>query len=404
MSHPRTIAPPAPQPPAAGPGTKRHRPAIRRLPPVVTALGLFAAVRLVGVLAVAVAASATDRSLFRLLGRSWDSVWYLGIAAHGYGHRTTHYRPGVIFSDLAFFPLYPGLVRAVESVLPVSWGAAALLVSWTAAAAAACGIFVLGSRLYGRPVGLVLVLLWGVMPHSVVLSMAYTEPLLTAFAVWALYAALSGRWVWAGSLAALAGLSRPNGFAVAAAVLAAAAQELWRARREGRKVVHSLWTGALLAPAGWCAYVTWVGLRRNDLPGGYFKVQSDWGSRFDFGVGAFQFVGVLLTRTSRFVFPIALVTVLVAVLLFALLLAERVPLPLAVYTGVLLVVALGGSGFFESKPRFLLPAFPLLIPPALALARTARARPGHAIVVITFLTGLSLSYGVFLIAFGRAPL
>lgn len=133
MSHPRTIAPPAPQPPAAGPGTQRYRPAIRRLPPVVTALGLFAAVRLVGVLAVAVAASATDRSLFRLLGRSWDSVWYLGIAAHGYGHRTTHYRPGVIFSDLAFFPLYPGLVRAVESVLPVSWGAAALLVSWTAA-------------------------------------------------------------------------------------------------------------------------------------------------------------------------------------------------------------------------------------------------------------------------------
>ncbi|MFE9661778.1 hypothetical protein [Streptomyces sp. NPDC005955] len=439
MSHPSTLAPPAPRPPAAGPDLPRPLRPLRRLwrsqrlPPVVSALGLFAAVRLAGVLAVAVAAFATDRPVLRMLGRSWDSAWYLGIAVYGYGHRTTHYRPGVVFSDLAFFPLYPGLVRGVETVLPVSWGAAGLLVAWTAAAAAACGIFTLGSHLYGRPTGVVLVLLWGVLPHSVVLSMAYTEPLLTACAAWALYAALTGRWVWAGALAALAGLSRPNGFAVAAAVLAAAAHELWRRHREahprkvgargprpgeagvrgagaracgaqGRSSVHRLWTGALLAPAGWCGYVLWVGQRRGDPLGGYFDVQRDWGSRFDFGQGAFAFVGVVLARTSKFVYPMALLIVLLAVLLFVLLLVERTPLPLVVYSGVLLAVALGGAGFFESKPRFLLPAFPLLIPLARALARTARARPGPAIVVIAFLTGLSLSYGAFLIAFGRAPL
>lgn len=31
-----------------------------------------------------------------------------------------------------------------------------------------------------------LVLLWGLLPHSVARAMAYTEPVLTAFAAWSL--------------------------------------------------------------------------------------------------------------------------------------------------------------------------------------------------------------------------
>ncbi|MGN5379570.1 hypothetical protein ACQ4WX_26700 [Streptomyces lasalocidi] len=53
-----------------------------------------------------------------LLGRSWDSVWYLGIAGHGYGHDLPSPAPGV-HSDRAFFPLYPALVRALTAVLPL---------------------------------------------------------------------------------------------------------------------------------------------------------------------------------------------------------------------------------------------------------------------------------------------
>ncbi len=93
-------------------------------------------------------------------------------------------------------------------------------------------------------------MLWGLLPHSIAPSLAYTEPVLTAFAAWSSYAVLTGRWLWAGTLAALAGMSRPNGLAVAAAVLATAACEVWR--RRGR-VSHRLWTGAALAPVGWAA-------------------------------------------------------------------------------------------------------------------------------------------------------
>ncbi|PWI20641.1 hypothetical protein DI272_24550 [Streptomyces sp. Act143] len=366
----------------------------------MVALGLFAAARLTGLAVLAATAWATGHHPLTLLGRSWDSRWYLGIAAHGYGH-TLHIRPGVVYSDLAFFPLYPALVRAVTAVSPLGGGAAGLLVSWTAAAAAACGIHAVGTRLHGRAVGAALVLLWALLPHSVVLSMAYTEPVLTAFAAWSLYAVLTGRWLWAGTLAALAGLSRPNGLAVAAAVLAAAACEA--GRRRG-KVTHRLWTGAALAPLGWSAYVLWVGLRKGDPLGGYFAVQRGWGSSFDFGRGSLRFARHLILQGDRLVFPVTMLIVAAAVLLYALLLLDRPPLPLAVYAGVLLLITLGGSGFFESKPRFLLPAFPLLLPLARALVRTARARPWHAVVVTGALAGLSFGYGAYLVVIANTPL
>ncbi|MEV1019887.1 hypothetical protein [Streptomyces sp. NPDC050264] len=397
MTEPSAAVLDAPSATAAGPRTLPRLPASG----AVRALGLFAAARLTGMLAVAVMAWLSGRLPLGLLGRSWDSRWYLHIAAHGYGARTLHFRPGIVYSDLAFFPLYPGLIHALHAVLPFSAGACALLLAWTATLAAALGIYRIGEHLHGRGVATLLVVLWGLLPHSVVLSMAYTEPVLTALAAWSLYAVLKGHWMWAGSLAALAGLSRPNGFAVAAAVLVTAVCEI--VRRRGR-VPHRLWTGALLAPAGWAGYVLWVGIRKGDPLGGYFTVQRGWGSTFDLGVGAARFTRKMLLHGDRFVFSMALVIVAVAVLLFALLLLDRAPLPLLVYSGVLLLVALGGSGFFESKPRFLLPAFPLLLPLACALARTARARPVHALLVVGVLAGLSVSYGTYLIVYARMPL
>ncbi|MFC8508520.1 hypothetical protein ACFU3J_24395 [Streptomyces sp. NPDC057411] len=368
---------------------------LRRAAP---ALGLFAAARLTGALVLALWARHVGRSPRALLAKSWDSDWYTRIAAHGYG-RTLYWPDGAAQSDLAFFPLYPGLVRAVATVLPVAYGTAGLLVSWLAAGAAAWGIYLVGERLAGRPAAVVLVLLWGLLPHSVVLTMAYTEPLMTAFAAWSLYALLTHRWLLAGALAALAGLSRPNGVAVAAAVLTAVAVELWR--RRGRAGWRP-WAGAALAPAGWLAYVLWVGARRGDPLGGYFAVQDGWTSRFDFGRGALRFVRDMLAGPTRFNLSMALVITAAGVLLLALLvLVERPPLPVLVYTGVLVLITVGGSGFFESKPRFLLPAFPLLLPVARALTR---ARPRAAILVVAGLAGLSFCYGVYVLTLAHMPL
>ncbi|MDI9883920.1 hypothetical protein QMZ92_05785 [Streptomyces sp. HNM0645] len=366
----------------------RPRAALHRAAP---ALGLFAAARLTGMLVAALWAWHIGRSPRALLATSWDSKWYVGIAANGYGH-TVYWPDGAVQSDLAFFPLYPGLIRAVTSALPVTGGTAGMALSWAAAGVAAWGIYAVVERLHGRGLATLVVLLWGLLPHSVVLSMAYTEPLLTAFAAWSLYALATGRWLWAGTLAGLAGLTRPNGIAVAAAVCVVAGCELWRRRgtKGGRAPV---WAAAALAPAGWLGYVLWVGVRKGDVLGGYFAVQSGWTSRFDLGLGSLKVIRSMVTAPTFFGFPMALVIAGAGVLLFALFVLDRPPMSLLVYTGVLVLITVGGSGFFESKPRFLLPAFPLLLPLAAALAR---ARPRAAITVIAALAGLSFCYGTYL--------
>ncbi|MFE0421847.1 glycosyltransferase family 39 protein [Streptomyces sp. NPDC058953] len=388
-------------------------------------MGLFAAARLTGLLLMSGWAWHIGRPPRAILGRAWDADWYMLIAEHGYGRVLTW--PGAVQSDLAFFPLYPALVRGLSSLVPGGTsGSLGLLVSWSAGLVAAVGIYAVGERLHGRRVATLLVLLWGLMPHSVVLTMAYTEPLLTAFAAWALYALLTRRWLWAGALAVLAGLSRPNGIAVAAAVLCVVAYEIARGGRNrtapgtggrnrtspgtggrnrtspgtgGRPVTNPrrdprLWAAAALAPAGWCGYVLWVGFRTGDPLGGYFAVQRGWTSTFDFGAGSARVVRDIVLRPAVLPLTMALLIVLAAVLLFVLFVLGRPPAALLVYTAVLVLITVGGSGFFESKPRFLLPAFPLLLPLALALTK---ARPRAAIVVIAGLAGLSFGYGTYLL-------
>ncbi|MGW2562024.1 glycosyltransferase family 39 protein [Streptomyces sp. NPDC001514] len=371
----------------------RRRGALHRAAP---ALGMFAAARLTGMVLLALWAWHIGKSPRALLANSWDSDWYIRIAAHGYG-RTLYWPDGSAQSDLAFFPLYPALVRAGTTLSPLAGGTVGLVLSWAAAGTAAWGIYAVVEHLYDRTVATVLVLLWGLLPHSIVLSMAYTEPLLCAFAAWSLYALVTRRWLWAGSLAGLAGLTRPNGIAVGAAVIAVAAYELWKRRGRGGR----LWAAAALAPAGWLGYLLWVGARKGDWLGGYFAVQDGWTSRFDLGLGSLRTVRSMVTTPVFFGFPMALVIVGAGVLLFALFVLARPALPLLVYTAVLVLITVGGSGFFESKPRFLLPAFPLLLPLASALKK---ARPSAAITVIVALAGLSFGYGAYLLTLGPMAL
>ncbi|MEU6294910.1 hypothetical protein [Streptomyces erythrochromogenes] len=364
------------------------------VPTAALALGVFAAIRVGGAAVLALAAWWAGRSPVRVLGHSWDSVWYLAIARHGYGRTQIWPVTGLVQSDYAFFPLYPALVRLAGGG---EWGG--LFVSWTAAAVAAVGVYRVGELVAGRRVALLLVALWAAVPHAVVLTLAYTEPLLVALASWSLYALLRERWLLAASLALVAGLTRPTGIAVAAAVTVTALHAVLVRRSRA----PSVWAAGLLAPAGWLAYVVAVGAARDDVTG-YFVVQRQWGSRFDGGGATLSKVGEVLGGG-----PVALATAVAALLLGTALLlavlmfADRplLPLPLLVYTAVLLVIAVGGAGYFESKPRFLLPAFPLLMPLAAVMAR---ARPRSAVVVTAGLAGLGYAYGVYLLVYARMPL
>ncbi|MFF5974152.1 mannosyltransferase family protein [Streptomyces sp. NPDC012769] len=366
----------------AAPPTVSRTSVPRAIAPPWAALGGYAATRLLGLAVLAAVAAATGKDgLHRLSGR-WDSVWYVRIAEHGYGYEVT-LPDGAVHADLAFFPLLPLLERALSAVLPVDAATAGLLVSWTASLVAAWGIHAVGTQVAGPRTGVVLAVLWGVYPTAFVQSMAYTETLFTALAAWSLWAVLRDRWILAGALCVLAGLTRPTAAALIAAIGITALVTVVRERRLRARVA----AGVLLAPLGWLGYIVYVGVRQGG-PTAYFDVQAAWGNSIDGGVALALFIaGLPWPAALGLCAALALLAWLIVLCV-----RQRQPLPLLVYTIAVVLVSLVGAAYFGSRPRLMMPAFGLLLPPAAALARL---RTRTVVPVLAALALASAAYGAF---------
>ncbi|MGW4030014.1 hypothetical protein ACWEFL_11950 [Streptomyces sp. NPDC004838] len=375
---------------------------LRSLRHAAPALGAYLAVRLCGLLFLARLAHIKDQGLWATLAASWDSQWYLGIAEDGYADALG---TRVNDNNLAFFPLYPMLVKAVAALTPGSRASVGLALAVVCSFIAAWGVFAVGDRLHGRWVGALLTILWGALPVAVVQWMGYTESLFTALTAWALYAVLARHWLWAGALACLAGLTRPTGIAVAAAVTVGALLACRPARdRSGpdRRERRAAVAGAVIAPLGWLAFVAWVGVRVGRVDG-YFAVQRLWKNEWDGGKATLlELRQQLVYSTELQLFPLIVSAVLiVSTVLYALCWTDRQPLPLLVFTGVLLLVVLGSEGVYFPRARFLLPGFPLLLPLAVALARARR--PATVLVLLTAGTLMSAWVGAYMLLVWQGP-
>ncbi|MCX4432787.1 MULTISPECIES: glycosyltransferase family 39 protein [Streptomyces] len=355
----------------------------------------YAAVRALGVLTLALWSAANGKSAHTLLTARWDALWYTRVADLGYGYEV-RLPNGDVHSNLAFFPLLPWLERLVSALSPLSYADAGLLVSTLASLAAAWGIFAVADHVYGPRVGVCAVLVWAVLPVGIVQSMAYSESLFTALAAWSLYAVLTGRWVTAGLLAAFAGLTRPVGAAVVAALWVAAITSFVRDRSahpaHGAPVLRRA-LGMLLAPLGAAGYVLWVGHRTGKGPLGYLDVQAGWRNGFDGGYAFARFVGDKFTSFPSAPAGVGLIVgVALIVWLYVTCVRQRQPPALLVYAGIVVALALCASSYFGSKPRLLLPAFPLLLPLALALARL---RTSRSALILGGVAMASALYGAF---------
>jgi hypothetical protein len=149
----------------------------------------------------------------------------------------------------------------------------------------------------------------------------------------------------------------------------------------------------LLAPLGTAGYVLWVGHRTGEGPLGYLDVQAGWRNGFDGGYAFARFVaGKFTSFPSALAGAGLLLGVVSVVWLYAVGVRQRQPLPLLVYTGVVTALALCASSYFGSKPRLLMPAFPLLLPLALTLARQRTRRSAWVLGVTAVVCA---GYGAF---------
>ncbi|MEV7622841.1 hypothetical protein [Actinoplanes sp. NPDC089786] len=353
------------------------------------ALGILIAGRLGQlIMLVWLSAAADDGQTMRQHLLEWDGGWFERVATNGYPHGYTYGQSGALeANELAFFPVYPTLIRLVM-VFGVGSGTAALAVAWLASAGAAIALHLLGTSLHSRRAGWALVAICTTAPVSVVLSMAYSEGLFLAFVAGMLVAAHRRVWWAAGLLGLAASLTRPTG-AAAAVALAVAAIMAVRQVRSWQPIA-----AAVVALAGVPAYLAWVGLRVGE-PDAWFKIQSaGWGTSFDAGASTITFLGTTLSAGDGWV-PVSVALILLAALAAAgVALATRPWPPLAVYGVLAMILVYGQAGFYHSKPRLLLPVLLTLMP---AVVAAARARPRVAVPAIVAWALFGLWYGAYLV-------
>jgi hypothetical protein len=355
-----------------------------------TAVGILALTRVAQIaMLLLLGAAAHDGTGLRGRLLVWDAGWFLRVAVNGYPHGYTYGQTGHMEgNELAFFPLYPMLIRGV-AVLGLDAGTAAIAVSWLASIAAAVALHLLGTTLYGKRAGWALVAICCTAPVSVVLSMAYSEGLFLALVAGMLTAAHRRVWWAAGLLGLGAALTRPTGAAAAVALAVAAVLAVRAGSRPWPPIA-----AAAVALVGVPGFLGWVAWRVGD-PAAWFRIQTaGWGTSFDYGASTVTFLTRTLSKGDGWV-PVSVAVILLAALVAAgIALAGRPWPPLAVYGVIAMILVYGQAGFYHSKPRLLLPVLLTLLP---AVTAAARARPRVAVLSITAWALFGLWYGAYLV-------
>ncbi|SES43714.1 hypothetical protein SAMN05216199_3649 [Pedococcus cremeus] len=139
---------------------------------------------------------------------SWDSQWYWDIAQNGYPDSARGADGQPQQTSLAFFPLYPMLVRLLMAITKLDFPIVAPTLSLLIGAAAVLVVYRLTAEATGRGQALSAVALLCCFPAAPIFQAAYTESLALLLVGSALLLVLRQRYWWAIIPVLLLGLTR----------------------------------------------------------------------------------------------------------------------------------------------------------------------------------------------------
>ncbi len=372
-------------------------------------ISVFLIIRAVGLGVLARFAQLRHQNFPDLLA-AWDGKWMIGLATFGYDDMPWRFvdARGIHTPDTAyaFFPGYPVLVHYVANFPGLNPFRAGLAVNLVLGSAAAVAAYRLGrlcvrrmphvSDRYAERVALLTTVLFAAAPMAIVMSMVYTEAVYCALAGWALVGILERRWLVAAACTLLSGLCRPTAVVLIGVVMLAAMLTVFGVGADAgddAPRAESAVTGRaraavcfFVSPLGWLSWILVVARHTGSLTG-WFQVQTDgWGTTFDLGKQTFQFVNYTLVNGSD-VADVSTVGLLgLSVVLMVIAWRSGMPWQVTLYGSLVLISLLGSGGLMISRPRLLLPAFVLLVPIAVALARRSPAVQAWsctAVIVVT---------------------
>jgi hypothetical protein len=190
----------------------------------------------------------------------WDAGWYVQIAAHGYG------ADGGAQGSIAFYPLYPWLIRLMHVVMP-NYPVAALVVSCLVSVLGGMVFYSLARFEFGRSVALWSLVTLLLFPTGYFFHAPYTEGLFLLLSVGAFFAARRGNWPLAGWVGGAAALTRTPGLLLLPALLVE-----WYSQPVGERKAwpQAVWLG--LIPLGWMVYLL-INVQVYDTPLAFMSAQ-----------------------------------------------------------------------------------------------------------------------------------
>jgi hypothetical protein len=316
----------------------------------------------------------------------FDGNWYAQIAATGYSAV-----PG-LKDTLAFFPLYPLLIRLVSIPLLGNIHLAAVLIARLADFSVCLGILALAWQELGanRALGRLALAITLAFPMAFFLSAAYTESLFLAEVCFTLLFLRRRTWGLAALFAFLAALTHPRGLVLFLPL----AWEWMRVERpwEHFRDLRVLRNGVLVLgaiPLGFLIVAVVDMITTGGDPLAIIHSHASFGRvtlapwllvRLIFGIFYRSAPGTL--NQAYNLADIGLVLVVTAVLIVAVV-RGRMPVAFVLYSVGLIVLAIAsptpnGTDAFLSAGRFVVPSVPVF----LALAAWAKDRPWLAWLII----------------------
>ena len=227
----------------------------------------------------------------------WDSEWQLSIVKWGY---VASEDLSSSYSNLAFFPLYPYLVKLLTFWMPERFQTESvyllvgLLISNLCLLLALYGLVKLTEKLFSTKTASLIIMLILSLPCAFYFSAFYGESLFLCLIVYTLILAENERWHWSALCAAGAALCRPHGVLILIPII-----YLYMTKRKWNfRQIGTAWLWYLLVPAAVCGF--FFGLFR--LTGdffAFFKAQSSWGRSLTDTSAFAEYFEPLHTRHNR---------------------------------------------------------------------------------------------------------